>query len=82
MKCENCGIEFEPKIDTDARFHSDACRTQWWNQYRKINKVALDAHDAIEKLMIFAKNSPNSRQAESADAALKELLDKLRLRNI
>lgn len=82
MKCENCGIEFEPKINTEARFHDDKCRMEYWNQYRKINKVAVDAIDAIEKLMLFAKKSPNSRHAELADNALKSLLDTLRLREI
>jgi len=66
MKCQNCGIEFEPKIATDARFHDDKCRQTYWNTIRKINRLEDIARKAAQELKRIRDNQPQHQSAAAS----------------
>ena len=66
VKCEHCGIEFEAKIDIDARFHDKKCRQAYHNLRRKISRLEDIARKAVQDLKEIRTAYPVHESSVSA----------------
>jgi rubrerythrin len=73
MKCEQCGIEFEAKINTDARFHDDKCRMDYHNKKRQLRNLCENVLKSVAKLKKALHAEDN--HSSTAMSALYEIID-------
>lgn len=50
MKCENCGREYETKIDIESRFCGDKCRMKYHNKQNKLYRLRENILKSIQQL--------------------------------
>lgn len=70
MKCENCGKEYETKIDIESRFCSDICRMKYHNKQNKLYRLRDNVIKSIQQLQDVIDENHDHNHAVTAFSLL------------